>query len=112
MGNFTSQDSLVCPRCAEKFHDVDIEENPDKYWTCPYCHTIEHTFCRGPVNTKLSLETLPKLKQDIVKWAVEVFWNGYEMGQEESEIFELDSDLMCELSEILEKYGLDEEGRR
>ena len=43
----TEGDSLRCPRCGELFHDQDIEDNPEKYWTCPLCKTIEHRKCRG-----------------------------------------------------------------
>ena len=53
---------------------------------------------------------MDQLKQELVNWAKDVYLDGYERGREEAEIFELESDLMCEVAEILEKYGLEEEG--
>ena len=46
------QDGLVCPRCGEEFHDTDIQQHPEKYWTCPHCYTIQHVTCRGPIEDK------------------------------------------------------------
>jgi hypothetical protein len=43
-------DPLVCTRCGGHFHDSDMQEHPEDYWTCPVCHHIEHTACRGPLN--------------------------------------------------------------
>ena len=39
------EDGIVCPRCGEVFHDKDMEANPDAYYTCPYCYTIQHQKC-------------------------------------------------------------------
>jgi len=43
------EDGLWCPRCGEVFHDRDMRERPQEYWTCPLCGTVEHMVCRGPL---------------------------------------------------------------
>ena len=41
------EDGIVCPRCGEIFHDKNIEEHPEQYYTCPKCFTIQHEKCRN-----------------------------------------------------------------
>ena len=45
------EDGIWCPRCGDVFHDVDVEKNPEKYYTCPICLTIEHEECRNLLET-------------------------------------------------------------
>ena len=51
-------DGIWCPRCGEVFHDEDMTVNPKAYYTCPYCFAIQHTKCRGPVETKPDCDRL------------------------------------------------------
>lgn len=53
-------DGLVCPRCGGVFHDNDVNNNPDQYWSCPLCHTIEHMKCRGPISRTCEVEEIIK----------------------------------------------------
>jgi len=41
------EDGIWCPRCGEVFHDKDIDEHPEQYYTCPECFTIQHEKCRN-----------------------------------------------------------------
>ena len=41
------KDGIWCPRCGEVFHDKDMADNPNDYYTCPLCYAIQHTKCRG-----------------------------------------------------------------
>ena len=43
------EDGIWCPRCGEVFHDEDMANEPAKFWTCPFCWTIQHQACRGPL---------------------------------------------------------------
>lgn len=42
-----TEDGIWCPRCGDVFHDEDIVDNPDDYYCCDKCYTIQHTKCRG-----------------------------------------------------------------
>lgn len=44
---FITQDGIVCPRCCEKFHDVDVNKNPELFYECPNCSILQHIKCRG-----------------------------------------------------------------
>jgi len=41
---------LWCPRCGEVVHYQDVNDQPEAYWTCPLCGTIEHKACHGPLD--------------------------------------------------------------
>lgn len=43
-------DALCCPRCGQRFHDQDLMNHPEEYWTCEQCGTIQHVKCIGIVS--------------------------------------------------------------
>ncbi len=40
-------DGLWCPRCGDIFHESDMSEKPEDYYTCPECFAIQHEKCRN-----------------------------------------------------------------
>lgn len=50
--------SLLCPRCAGVFHEADILEKPDEFWTCPFCHCHQHAKCRSPLEPDFEIADL------------------------------------------------------
>ena len=57
------EDCLCCPRCCKIFHDDDIAKNPEKYWTCPLCSTIQHKECRHPLDDDIEIRHLIEQNQ-------------------------------------------------
>lgn len=59
-------DSLWCPRCGRRFHDINVMAEPEQYWQCPLCHVWQHQVCRNlPSNAEV--EVLLQLSADLGK---------------------------------------------
>ena len=46
------EDGIWCPRCGKVFHDKDMEEHPEEYFTCSECFAIQHEKCRGNLSNE------------------------------------------------------------
>ena len=98
--NQPDEDCLCCPRCCKIFHDDDIVKNPEKYWTCPLCSTIQHKECRHPLDDDIEIRHLIESQPEVDELFCETWRRTFDQLAHSLKGLEI-SDIEKMLKEIL-----------